>query len=438
MGLIQLPSIEDYWRKDFYSTIPFFGKAMSRNRFEQLYYSMLHACNDDPLEDGPLKDDPLEDDPLEPDPLEHDFLEHDTLEHDPLEVTNPRGKIQPFLDNLAANFQKYFIPGREIALDSSMIGFKGRLSCKVYKPVKWGVLACTLADSNTGYVYNINIYYGKKAEDILEPEGSLTKKTKSVMDLLEPLLGMGYHVCCDRLYNNCALARALFEKRTHLTGTLFLNRTGVSSAIKMCKLDKNETAAFRKSHILVHMWNDESQVNMISTSCEAKMIAIDLGNGATIEKPAAVDFYNKCMCAVDLHDQLNEYYSYGDRKSVQWWQKVFFWLLEVSVVNAYILFRESLPEVQKGRTNLKSYRKELIKQLVGNLDENFKPKSDGDLLHLNRPHLLGKKNCSRRCILCYRKKIRKETVYFCATCPSRPFLHIPECFNEYHEGLMKM
>jgi Transposase IS4/DDE_Tnp_1-like zinc-ribbon len=427
MGLIQLPSIEDYWRKDCYSTVPFFGKAMTRNRFQQLYSSMLHACNDEPLEDGPL----------EHDPLEHDPLEHDPSEHDPLEATNPRGKIQPFLDKLVANFQKYFIPGRELALDNSLIGFKGRLSCKVYKPVKWGVLACTLADSNTGYVYNINIHYGKKAEDILEPEGSLTKKTESVMDLLEPLLGMGYHVCCDRLFNSCALARALFEKRTHLTGTLFLNRTGVSSAIKMCKLDKNETAAFRKSHTLVHMWNYESQVNMISTSCEAKMIAIDLGNGVTIEKPAAVDFYNKCMCAVDLHDQLNEYYSCGDRKSVQWWQKVFFWLLEVSVVNAYVLCRESLPEEQKGRTNLKSYRKELIKQLVGNLEENFKPKSDRDFLNVKIPHLLGK-NSSRRCLLCSRKKIRKETVYYCATCPSRPFLHIPECFNEYHEALMKM
>jgi Transposase IS4 len=103
-----------------------------------------------------------------------------------------------------------------------------------------------------------------------------------------------------------------------------LNRKGVSSAIKMCKLNKNETAAFRErkksynSQTLIHMWNDKRQVNMISTFCSAKMTLIQLRNGTTIEKPLSVDLNDRFMGGVDLHDQLNAYYSCGDRKSIKW------------------------------------------------------------------------------------------------------------------------
>ena len=44
------------------------------------------------------------------------------------------------------------------------------------------------------------------------------------------------------------------------------------------------------------------------------------------------------MLGVDKLDQLMSYYCFL-HKSVKWWHKVF-WILEVAVVNAYIIYKE--------------------------------------------------------------------------------------------------
>ena len=61
-------------------------------------------------------------------------------------------------------------------------------------------------------------------------------------------------------------------------------------------------------------------------------------HGQVKEKPVVVADYNKYMLGVDKLDQLMAYYSFL-HKSVKWWRKVF-WLLEVAVVNFYIIYKE--------------------------------------------------------------------------------------------------
>ena len=78
--------------------------------------------------------------------------------HDPL------FKVRPFLDPLIRNFQEAYHPSRELSIDESMIGFKGRLSFIQYLPkkktTKWGMKAFVLADSKNGYTYNWRLYTG--------------------------------------------------------------------------------------------------------------------------------------------------------------------------------------------------------------------------------------------------------------------------------------
>ena len=69
---------------------------------------------------------------------------------------DPLFKLRPFLDPLLKSFQKAYHPGREVSIDESMIGFKGRLSFLQYmpkKPTKWGMKAFVLADRKTDYTY---------------------------------------------------------------------------------------------------------------------------------------------------------------------------------------------------------------------------------------------------------------------------------------------
>ena len=53
-------------------------------------------------------------------------------------------------------------------------------------------------------------------------------------------------------------------------------------------------------------------------------------------KPVVVHDYNQ---GVDKLDQIASYYSFL-HKSVKWWRKVFFWLLEVAVINAFIIHKK--------------------------------------------------------------------------------------------------
>ena len=116
MGIIQVPELEMYWKTAWESNIPFFHDVLSRNRFEEIFW-MLHL---------------------------------------PLSTTATQTrltKIKPFLEYLLVRFRGAFYPARELSVDETMIGFKGRVGFCQYcpmKPTKWGLKAFVLTDSATG------------------------------------------------------------------------------------------------------------------------------------------------------------------------------------------------------------------------------------------------------------------------------------------------
>ena len=72
-------------------------------------------------------------------------------------------KVRPLIEKVVTSFRSVYVPNREISIDETMIGFKGRLGWIQYmpkKPTKWGIKAWALADSKTGYVWNFSIYTG--------------------------------------------------------------------------------------------------------------------------------------------------------------------------------------------------------------------------------------------------------------------------------------
>ena len=62
-----------------------------------------------------------------------------------------------------------------------------------------------------------------------------------------------------------------------------------------------------------------------------------------VEKPKAVELYTKYMQGVDRGDQLL-WYKLHLHKSLKWWKKVFMYLLEVSLVNASIIYVQEVPQ----------------------------------------------------------------------------------------------
>jgi hypothetical protein len=147
--------------------------------------------------------------------------------------------------------------------------------------------------------------------------------------------------------------------------------------------------------------------------------------------------YSKRMGGV-ISDQYISSYSFI-RKSKKWWCNMFFWLLEVAVVNSFILYNLSAASNQKPKFSHEKYRQLLIKSLVGNVhnrgEEEKKVSSTSDEEErLNRkPHFIySNENSNSKDS---NRKInggRRATVFYCNTCTRKPGLHPGECFEKYH------
>ena len=73
-------------------------------------------------------------------------------------------KVRPVLDRVVDAFKVHYKPQKNLSIDESMVGFKGRLAWIQYmpkKPRKWGIKIWTLADAANGYVSNMKVYTGK-------------------------------------------------------------------------------------------------------------------------------------------------------------------------------------------------------------------------------------------------------------------------------------
>jgi hypothetical protein len=148
-----------------------------------------------------------------------------------MDITTKLGKIQPFLDRICPSFEAAFTPDQQIAIDESVISFQGRVSFRQYlkgKPNPWGMKAFVLADSKTGYLNRVCIYYGKETQLIDSP---LPHMVKVVLTLVEPFHDQGYDLYLDRFYGSPLLAMELSRVGIIFTGTVQANRRGLPKEI---------------------------------------------------------------------------------------------------------------------------------------------------------------------------------------------------------------
>ena len=142
------------------------------------------------------------------------------------------------------------------------------------------------------------------------------------------------------------------------------------------------------------------------------------------------------MLGVDKIDQMMSYYSFV-RKSIKWWRKVFFWLLDMSVVNSFIIYRHII----SGRSNTQlqeahlNFRRSIIDDLVKPLVTiSPPPRITNTLQRLNsRPHFPKKMTKRRDCVVCSDRDIQRHlTQFICETCEDQPALCPDNCFKRYH------
>ncbi|XP_026735864.1 piggyBac transposable element-derived protein 4-like [Trichoplusia ni] len=448
MGIHVLPSIEDYWSSDPVLQVPEIAETMTLKRFQHIM-KHLHLNDNSQM---PARD---------------------SDDYDKLY------KIRPLLEKLNEKCQESAITTNSQSIDECMIKFKGRSSLKQYmpmKPVKRGYKVWVRADSSTGYVYMFRIYTGKT--DTTET-GLGSNVIKS---LCEPLIRANYrgHFAFDNFFSSTDLLQYLFDHEIYSTATVRSDRQDLPLLVKKPKLtgdkeadsktaeaSKRQNARVKKMkrgkwkwrvkrNVAFAVWRDTKQVTVLSTAFHPKQRRTCSrtqkdGTKKAYNCPQMIPEYTKRMGGVDRFDQKRTPYAVG-RKSKKWWKRIFYFLIDLAITNAYILYKSN-SRVHNVMTQ-KYFRIALSKELINNL--SFRKRSFHSMPKYNikkskqsnerqktvhsvpdglRTEQLGEHwpveiETYKRCRLCSTKTNNKRSKIICERCEVP--LCISPCFRQFH------
>ncbi|PNF13918.1 hypothetical protein B7P43_G09860 [Cryptotermes secundus] len=217
-----------------------------------------------------------------------------------------------FFDMLCQETNRYYLQHRE-HYDRS------------YKALKW----VDVTSAEMRWKFRIYSGDGKKLQE-------------TILSVLESYLDQNYHVYQDNYYNSVATAEHIFSRKVRVCGTIRVNRGLPPDLKEECKpLKHGETTFRRKGDILLQSWKDTHVVNMISTIHNLSMVDVQRRHGQ-VKKPVCISEYNMFMKGVDRADQYLDYYSLP-RKTVKWTKKVALWLINCTIFNSFLVFKNLNP-----------------------------------------------------------------------------------------------
>eukprot|EP00063_Salmo_salar_P066961 XP_014041796.1 PREDICTED: piggyBac transposable element-derived protein 4-like [Salmo salar] len=408
MGLVKKGSVRDYWTTNPMLQTPFFQTLFSQDRFLVLLRA-LHFVNNATAN----LDDPLH-------------------------------KIRNILSSLTRAFGRVFVPHKDLCIGESLMAWKGKLPFRRYVPSKrhrFGVKFFVLCDCLTGYVQDL-IIYTDTTTDIKHVEG-LGISGSVVITMLQPYLRKGHTVFVDSWYSSPTLFQYLLRANTGACGMVRSKRKGMPIFKK--KLSKGEVEFQTNGEIMAVKWHDKRHVHVLSTVHTSTMSdtgKLDYVTGERKIMPDCVLEYNKKMGAVDKVEMQNTFVECA-RKSLKWYRKLFFHLIDIALFNGHVVHRQVTGQV----ISYQQYRVNLIRQILENHHTPRRPSTGGRPPSDNPLRLTGRhfpsdvpqttlqgKSTRRHCKVCQtstrRQKRRKMTKYMCEPCNTA--LCIIPCFGEYH------
>jgi hypothetical protein len=428
MGLVEKGDIEKYWSTDSLIATPMFNETMPRDRFLNIL-ACFHLNNN---ENMPQRGDDR----------------YDSLY-----------KVRPLYDVAKERCMNVYTPGEYLALDEGMVPWKGRLTFKQYipnKPDRFGMKLYIISESVSGYVSNFTLYTGKDFDP--NPDGDEEEEARGhtynvVIGMMREcaFLNKGYSLYTDNYYSSPTLFDELNASGTNAVGTARTNRKEMPQAVRDKNLKKGEAVYRQRENLLAIKWKDKRDVTVLSTKHMPTFSLTGKVNRVTREPiciPTCILEYNKYMGGVDRSDQLGKYYTIT-RKSMKWWKKLAFHIINLLITNSYVLYVKMEPQKVLSQFD---FRKELARELIIASERRISKKGRrsvgvpeqrlvGRHFPAAIPAQAGAKNqhpC-RKCIVCSEKTgkrnaagnpKRKETRYWCPTC-AKP-LCVDICFERFH------
>lgn len=361
MGHVRKGKLEDYWSTSPMLSTPIFPKSMTRNRYRQIL-RFLHFTDNNVTSDHPLK------------------------------------KLKSVIDHLKAKFATIIDPAEKLCIDESLLLWKGRLSFKQYLPLKrhrFGIKLFELVDCETGIILDFIIYTGVNTDF---EKFDLGVSGDVVAHMMRPYFNKGHILYVDNWYSSPKLAEFLHDKDTGLCGTIKKNRKGLPCLDS--KLEKGEVQLAHNMIWMAMKWQDKKEVYMITSVHEFEYSETgkrDWKTGEKKMKPSCIIDYNKNMGGIDIIDKqlsLTE----TVRKSMKWYKKLFFHLVDMVLVNAHAMYN-----MNNTRLSFPEFRMKIVADILQLKDE---PNESNETTpaRLVGKHLPVFSEKKKRCVLCLMTK----------------------------------
>ena len=370
-------------------------------------------------------------------------------------------KVESFVSYFKSKCSELYQPRQHVAIDERMVRSRHRSGMRQFmkdKPTKWGIKLWVLADSSNGYTIDFNIYIGKKAGRDISEHGL---GYDVVMRLMEPYFNQGYHLYVDNFYSSLTLMKHLFEKGVPATGTILETRRSFPANLKNSKVwakgkERGTMRWERQPPCLVLQWVDNKVVSMITTVGNAndhvqvsrKEKTAGVYSSKVVQQPKTFETYNKYMNAVDRSDQILATFNI-QRKCLKWWKVMFYHLIDIAIVNSYILFldhQSQFPDNEdlqrpSGFTQME-FREEIVRQICEFPEYGDPPVSSAarparDLFLFDTQHMPVYCDIKRNCVVCYKQGRGQRKVYSYCSAPQceGKHMHITKelnCFKVFH------
>ena len=291
-----------------------------------------------------------------------------------LPQSNRYYKLLPLTRDLETWFQPYFIPATAVAIDEMMVRFVGRSSHTIVisgKPIPLGykVLALTEKGYTLGFIFT-SCTESFSSQNLIHNYTHPTKLSPTSQAVLKlclqlPQKGNRFTLYYDNYFSNIPLFHVLHSYGISACGTA---RTNSAEFRKVLKVDMKKAmlpwdtlSGVQVKDMLAILSPDNNLIRLLTTAHSGQQddrknryrrrprqtpqnqSSVQSVQGSEAYKnlsvPALTADYNDKMGGVDIADQQRTHYVTQLRVARNW-MPLFFWLLDTTVINTYIIGHE--------------------------------------------------------------------------------------------------
>ncbi|XP_034409876.1 pogo transposable element derived with ZNF domain b isoform X2 [Cyclopterus lumpus] len=417
MGIQNLPDLSHYWSWSHYDNSYTFYRAMSFKRFKQIAANIRMGSFTTAEFRGTG----------EPGDSLHIF--------------------RPMLNILEGAVWDAYQPNCCLSVDRALLPSPEEVSCDGKADPKTQPQVWLLCDSKSGYCHRFFIQVGEKegqeqgftvvpelVKDLVDKHHQLyLASSLASVPLMQKLLDQGIYASSSFPPLSHILPRELWEEGCLEKPGDFLQR--------------------QFGPLLATRWRDTKEMGCLSTNADPgeqdtvwRRSQTKVGGLDPIDRPMAFCLLQENMRGVDICKQLLACNPLGGIPQDRHWRRLFWFLVNLSIVNAFIVLRESRKEnppawVQDGLFTQVNFRKRLGNQLAKcaqNYSETVEIASSRGMrvkpteVPVKQRHRMGKiSSISKRCKTCHLRNLRHESVYGCIVCRTN-LCKQPSCFWEFH------